>query len=145
MRFGDRVGMKTIYMNTLLIIAIALLVDHARAQTLNETLVQEDPVKLVAQARESGNIIRGAILFHQGNIACAKCHHPGAVKDRIGPDVSRMEQNVPDTSIVESILQPSKTILKGYETIRVLTVDGELPATTPKLPYRNSKPNVLPI
>jgi len=118
--------MKTTCTNILQILAMVLFAQSALGQTLNETLIQEDPDKLVTQARESGNIVRGAILFHQGNIACAKCHHPVAERDRIGPDLSRMEKNVRETSIVESILQPSKTILKGYETIRVLTVDGEV-------------------
>lgn len=99
---------------------------EARAQTLNESLIQEDPSKLVLQARENGNIVRGAILFHQGNINCAKCHRPVAEKDRIGPDLSRLEATVTDLSLVESILQPSKVIRKGYETTSVVTKQGRV-------------------
>ena len=47
---------------------------QALAQSLTEKLVAEDPVKLAEEARTSGNIVRGAILFHQGNINCVKCH-----------------------------------------------------------------------
>ncbi len=110
----------------LLILIAVLVAQPAQGQTLNESLVLEDPVKLVEQARENGHIVRGAILFHQGNINCAKCHRPTAEKDRFGPDLSRMDPKVTDTSILESILQPSKIITKGYESMAVLTVGGQV-------------------
>lgn len=110
-------------------IAILLLLLGARAlpaQTLSQELIQEDPAKLIVQARERGDIVRGAILFHQGSIACAKCHRPTAEQARIGPDLSRLGNDVSDESLVESILQPSKVIKKEFETTMVLGVDGRV-------------------
>ena len=98
----------------------------AQPQTLTQQLQQEAPETLVRQARESGNIVRGAILFHQGNINCAKCHQPAAEKDRLAPDLSRLGKDVTDASLVESILDPSKVISKGYETLNVQTIDGRV-------------------
>lgn len=95
------------------------------AQTLNEKLLAEDPKQLAHQAMQDGDIVRGAILFHQGNINCAKCHRPSAEKDRIGPDLAKLDTDTTSESIIESILLPSKTIREGYETIVVLTVDGQ--------------------
>ena len=51
------------------------------AQTLTEKLKAEDPARLAWDAREKGNIVRGAILYHQGNINCAKCHRASASLD----------------------------------------------------------------
>ena len=102
------------------------LAGFTSAQTLTEKLIAENPTELAKQAREKGNIVRGAILYHQGNINCAKCHRATADKDRIGPDLSKIESNVTDELIIESILQPSKQFRKGYEPIVVLTKDGEL-------------------
>ena len=96
----------------------------AQVKTLNEQLVEEDPTVLATQARRDGDIVRGAILFHQGNINCAKCHRANADKDRIGPDLSRIDKDVTDEYIVESILQPSKTIKKEYESFLILTEAG---------------------
>lgn len=93
--------------------------------SITDQLISEDPVKLVASARKQGDVVRGAILFHQGNINCAKCHRPTAEKERIGPDLSRIEQDVSDQYLVESILQPSKSIKKGYEPVVVLTDEGQ--------------------
>lgn len=109
------------------LIAWAMLCSsRGSAQTLSEKLTQEDPSALVAAAHESGDVVRGAILFHQGNINCAKCHRPAVGKDRIGPDLTRVEPEATDELIVEAILQPSKTIKKGYESSIIVTVQGQI-------------------
>ena len=107
-------------------LVVACVIQPSYGQTLNEKLIEEDLSKLVADARKNGDIVRGAILFHQGNINCAKCHRPAAEKDRIGPDLSRMLTETTDVLITESILQPSKAISKGFESTVVLTVQGQV-------------------
>lgn len=109
-----------------LLIVVLQLLNDVQAQTLTEKLIVENPVALAASARKDGNIVRGAILFHQGNINCAKCHRPNAETDRIGPDLSRMDQETTDAFLVESILEPSKTIKKGFETAMLATLDGKV-------------------
>lgn len=97
---------------------------QTRSNTLTQQLREESPDQLVVQARESGNIVRGAILFHQGNINCAKCHQPANGTDRLAPLLSYLGNDATDASLVESILDPSKKISKGYETLNVVTIDG---------------------
>ena len=97
---------------------------QAQASSLNEKLIAEDPGKLSKEARERGDIVRGAILFHQGNINCAKCHRPAANQDRIGPDLSLLDAETTDEMIIESILQPSLKIAEEYKPVVILTVDG---------------------
>lgn len=109
----------------LTLLASLLVFTCAHAQTLTQKLQQEAPEDLVLEARESGNIVRGAILFHQGNINCAKCHQ-ATTENRLAPDLSRLQKDVTDTSLVESILNPSKAISKGYETLNVLTTNGHV-------------------
>ncbi|MEM7455300.1 MAG: hypothetical protein AAF456_13195 [Planctomycetota bacterium] len=94
-------------------------------ETLTEQLLAEDPALLIEAARKDGDIVRGAILYHQGNINCAKCHRPAASEQRIGPDLSQLADDVTDAHIVESILAPSKVIREGYETKVILTLDGD--------------------
>ncbi len=103
-----------------------LLAHAATAQTLTEALMAEVPATLAEQARLKGDIVRGAILFHQGNINCAKCHRASAEQEQIGPDLSRMDRDLTDELIVDAILQPSKEIKKGFETTIVLSVDGRV-------------------
>ena len=98
----------------------------ATAQSLSEKLIAEEPVRLAEQSRQDGDIVRGAILFHQGNINCAKCHRSKSDQNRFGPDLRRMEPETSDESIIESILQPSRQIREGYETYVVQTLDGQI-------------------
>ncbi|MCR9200065.1 MAG: c-type cytochrome [Planctomycetaceae bacterium] len=98
----------------------------AQQPTLTEQLGREVSDKLVLEAQERGDIVRGAILFHQGNIACAKCHRPQDEKDRIGPDLSRLGDDVTAKSIVDSILYPSKVIKKEYRTSVVVLQSGRV-------------------
>ena len=119
-----RCNWKFVVLATTLLLYFASFNAASWAQTLTEKLVVEDPIELAERARRDGDIVRGAILFHQGNINCAKCHRPAAEKDRIGPDLSRMDREATDESIIESILRPSKQIKTGYETFVVLTNDG---------------------
>ncbi len=118
--------MTNLLRNATAVIAALLLATVARAQTLSDSLSQEPLEKLVRDAREKGNIVRGAILFHQGNINCAACHRSTAESNRIGPDLSRIDAQATDAFIAESILMPSKQIKKGYESTSVLTDDGEV-------------------
>ena len=100
--------------------------DSAAKPTLTQKLIAENATQLVQQARESGNIVRGAILFHQGNINCARCHRPAAGKTRLGPDLSKLGKDMTDEMIVESILQPSKVIAKGFATKVIRHFDGRM-------------------
>ncbi|WP_186776350.1 c-type cytochrome [Rubripirellula reticaptiva] len=93
---------------------------------MTQQLKKEAPEQLVLEARESGDIVRGAILFRRENINCAKCHQPAAEKDRLAPILSELGKEVTDASLVESMLDPSKAISKGYETLSVLTMDGRV-------------------
>ena len=111
----------------LVLLAQAITCDsRVHAQTLTESLLAEPADKLVLQARERGDIVRGAILFHQGNINCAKCHRPASENDRLGPDLSKLDKEVTDESLVQSVLEPSKIINKDYQTQRVLTDSGRV-------------------
>lgn len=106
------------------LLIILFFTKESHGQTLTEELLKEPAAKLLLEARERGDVVRGAILFHQGNIACAKCHRPTAEKDRIGPDLSRVAATVSNESFVESILQPSKLVAKEYQTTVVIRMDG---------------------
>ncbi len=103
---------------------VCLIPATSVAQTLLEELSQENPQQIVKDARAKGDIVRGAILFHQGNINCAKCHRPAAEASRIGPDLEKLDQQEPDEFIVESILYPSRKIKEGFESYNLLLLDG---------------------
>ena len=94
-------------------------------QTLEKRLQAQSPVGLATTARDRGNPRRGAILFYQPFMACRKCHTHGDASHALGPDLTQRATETTDISIVESILNPSKIIRRGFESLSVTTTDGK--------------------
>ncbi len=111
------------------------LANVGRGETpLQEQLVSEGAVSLAKAARSEGDPQRGAILFHQPFLACAKCHAVGLGANlpvtapsqlTLGPDLARLGKEATAEALVESILDPSKVIRKGFEPVVVQTADGK--------------------
>jgi putative heme-binding domain-containing protein len=92
---------------------------------LEVQLRRQAPALLAAEARRLGDARRGALVFYQPALACTRCHlstHAGSLP--LGPGLSALGRGTSDVDLVESILEPSKTIKKGYETVSIATDDG---------------------
>jgi putative heme-binding domain-containing protein len=89
-------------------------------------LLREDPAVLARDARRFGDPRRGALAFYQPALACARCHfvEGAGTPGPLGPDLTARGKNLADAHVVESILQPSKVISRGYETVTIVTDDG---------------------
>jgi putative heme-binding domain-containing protein len=106
-------------------------VDSDPAPTLTQQLVKEPIAELAKAAREHGDAGRGAVLFFQPFLTCARCHDP-ETSTQLGPDIAKAGADIAKAGadskaeyLVESVLLPSKAIKKGYETIAVSTADGQ--------------------
>lgn len=96
-----------------------------RATSLEQQLKAVSPKLLAAEARRRGDPRRGAMVFYRSAAACITCHGVGANATPLGPDLAMLGK-VTDEHVIESLLHPSKSIRKGYETFSVLTVDGNV-------------------
>ena len=112
---------------------VATLCFSASGETLRHPLKLEEQLKaadasqLAREARRRGNARRGALVFYKSAAACVNCHLSGDAESPLGPDLAKLGE-VTDTHIIESLLHPSKSIRKGYETHSILTSDGDLMA-----------------
>jgi putative heme-binding domain-containing protein len=113
----------------LLVIGVATPVP---AQTLQERLAAESAGALANSAETDGDPQRGAILFHQAYLGCAKCHNQSVATSTdsagtaLGPDLTRIGRNKSTTELVDSVLRPSKVIKQGFETLRIELKDGRV-------------------
>jgi putative heme-binding domain-containing protein len=94
--------------------------------TLEQLLLKEDAAAVARAARERGDAVRGAIVFYQPYLTCTKCHVSDDPDEQLGPDLAKMGDDVTDAYLIESLLNPSKEIKKGYEPVTILTVDGTM-------------------
>jgi putative heme-binding domain-containing protein len=57
---------------------------------------------------------------------CLKCHRVGDRGERIGPELSGLGGRFARITIVESILEPSRSVAPGYESVTVALADGRV-------------------
>ena len=96
---------------------------RAAEPTLQQRLSKEPVAALAKAAREQGDAARGAVLFFQPFLACAKCHD-GDAGTQFGPDISKIGKEGTADYLIESVLLPSKVVKKGYETVIITTNAG---------------------
>jgi putative membrane-bound dehydrogenase-like protein len=79
-----------------------------------------------AFARKSpGNAAQGEKLFRDlKGLACIKCHAVGGQGGQVGPDLAGVALKYKPEDLMTSVLEPSKVIAQGYETIIVTTDQG---------------------
>ena len=82
-------------------------------------------MQLVLASR--GNAGRGREVFHNTEKSlCLKCHRLGEQGGRIGPDLARIGSRFSRVHILESILQPSRTVTPSYGTIAIALANGQV-------------------
>ncbi len=104
-----------------------LAFESVQATPWQTTQSEEQRVQAIAaQARLRGDARRGALLFYRSAAACAKCHPSGEGESPLGPNLTNLGPEVTDEHLVLSILDPSRSIRQGFETVTVLTTDGQV-------------------
>jgi putative heme-binding domain-containing protein len=74
-----------------------------------------------------GDAERGRKLFFDAEkLQCSKCHRVGDQGERIGPELTGLGDRFSRIHIVESILEPSRTVATGYQTIAFVLRDGRV-------------------
>ena len=106
-------------------IVLLIVGGPARGQHLERSLQAEAPSVLAAEARQLGDAERGAIVFYQPMMACTQCHIAGQAETPLGPDLTKIGMEADDAYLVDSVLHPSKVIKKGFETVMLITADGQ--------------------
>ncbi len=74
-----------------------------------------------------GNVQRGQELFlNTEKSLCGKCHRISEQGSRIGPDLTAIGNRFSRVHLVESILEPSRTVAPSYETWLLLLDTGQV-------------------
>jgi putative heme-binding domain-containing protein len=80
-----------------------------------------------AALTQAGNIARGrAVFFDAEKSLCLKCHRVGSQGERIGPELTGIGARFGRVYLVESILEPSRSIVPGFATLRVELKNGRV-------------------
>ena len=77
-------------------------------------------------ALDEGDIRQGQAVFNSTHAACSSCHAIGYQGGRSGPDLTRIGDVRSRRDLLESILFPSASFVRGYEPVVVVTESGEI-------------------
>jgi putative heme-binding domain-containing protein len=85
---------------------------------------EHERLTLAALAR-AGNAERGRqVLLNTEKSQCLKCHRLGDAGERTGPELTGIGSRFSRIYLVESILEPSRTIAPSFGAIAVRMADG---------------------
>jgi putative heme-binding domain-containing protein len=86
---------------------------------------QRNRLMELADVWKAGDAARGRAVFFGKTAACAACHAVGGFGEKIGPDLSKIGQIRTETDLLEAVLFPSNSIVRGYESFMVHLTDGK--------------------
>jgi putative membrane-bound dehydrogenase-like protein len=72
-----------------------------------------------------GDIRRGQAVFNSSKATCSSCHAVGYVGGKVGPDLTRIGSIRTERDLLESIVFPSMSFVRGYEPVVVTTKKGK--------------------
>jgi putative membrane-bound dehydrogenase-like protein len=80
-----------------------------------------------AALTRTGDVQRGRQLFFDAEKGkCIKCHRLGDQGERIGPELTGLGRRFSRIHIIESILEPSRTIAPGFDTSTITLKSGRV-------------------
>jgi putative heme-binding domain-containing protein len=100
-----------------------LLPAYVRAGEAMEAKKRQLP-ELAAKAAAQGRPAEGKKAFEQGKGTCLACHQIGGVGRALGPDLSKIGAIRTERDLIESIVFPSASLARDYETHLLEMADG---------------------
>jgi putative membrane-bound dehydrogenase-like protein len=73
-----------------------------------------------------GDVARGRQVFNSQKAACFSCHAIGYRGGDIGPDLTRIARTRTERDLLEAVVFPSASFVRGYEPMLVTTKDGRV-------------------
>ncbi|MCH2178509.1 MAG: HEAT repeat domain-containing protein [Mariniblastus sp.] len=84
-----------------------------------------DKTTQYTDSKLGGNSERGRkIFFEKTEVSCVRCHKIDGTGGEVGPDLSGVALDKTRDYLLESIVDPNKTVADGYNQTVILTADG---------------------
>jgi quinoprotein glucose dehydrogenase len=89
--------------------------------------IASDPSAAYKIALAGGDAARGkAVFFEKVALSCVRCHKIDGAGGEVGPDLTKIASDKTRDYLLESIVEPNKTVAKGFETVIITLDDGRV-------------------
>ena len=75
---------------------------------------------------QQGDATRGEAIYSRENMRCVSCHRIDRKGGKVGPNLTAIGASSPLDYIIESLIAPAKNVKEGYNTLLVVTEDGQV-------------------
>ncbi|MCH7725608.1 MAG: c-type cytochrome [Planctomycetes bacterium] len=96
------------------------------AKLKTESADQAERLALLEAKLTEGNVESGKAVFLSTKTSCYACHRVGETGGQIGPDLSQIGARRGKRDLLEAILYPSSSLVRGYESVSLATTDGKV-------------------
>jgi putative heme-binding domain-containing protein len=79
----------------------------------------------IQAALSSGDYRRGQTIFNGTKAACSTCHAVGYLGGQLGPDLTRIGGIRTERDLLEAVVYPSASFVRGFEPMIVTTKSGD--------------------
>ena len=91
------------------------------------TLPADDTLASFLSCLHGGSVEKGRnLFFHNGKIACSRCHRHTGIGGQIGPDLSTIGERQSRRQLLEALLEPNRQIAEGFESVVITTDQGKI-------------------
>jgi putative membrane-bound dehydrogenase-like protein len=73
----------------------------------------------------AGDLRRGQGIFNNPKVACATCHSIGYLGGKVGPDLTRIGSIRTERDLLEAIIFPNSSFVRGYEPVLAVMKSGK--------------------
>jgi putative heme-binding domain-containing protein len=94
----------------------------AEVQPFTEAQMQA----MIADVQSKGDAARGEEVFRRADLNCTQCHALAGAGGGVGPELSAVGNSSPLDYLINAVLQPDQAIKEEYETLVILTADGQI-------------------
>jgi putative heme-binding domain-containing protein len=99
-------------------------IDELESRVNIDAVTQRKRIEELLPLMSSGDVRRGHAVFHSSKAACSACHRLGYAGGTIGPELTRIGETRTERDLLESILYPSLSFVRSYESVLIVTDEG---------------------
>ncbi len=91
-----------------------------------KALTDAEKIALLAAVATQGDAARGEAIFRRKEAQCLKCHAVAGAGGQVGPSLESIGASAPADYLLDSLLDPNKSIKENYHSLVVATSDGKV-------------------
>ena len=111
--------------------ALSAVLEKAAATAGAHRMTASERAAVLARVRDSADAARGEAIYRRPELRCITCHRIEREGGRVGPNLTAIGTAAQPDYLLESLLEPARTVKEGFGALVVVTADGQVTSGIP--------------